>query len=179
MNAEDTLTRVRRMDIAALAQIHDRYYAAIYRYVRYRLDDEAVSEDIASEVFVRLLDALRKQGGPTKDLRSWLIGTASNLVNDHLRRRYSRKTQPLDQEDPLIAPDNPEASMDEHFQHEQLRRAIGKLTAEQQHVLALRFTEEFSLEETAFQMRKSVNAIKALQFRAIETLKRLMDEPIR
>lgn len=178
MSAEDTLTRVRKLDIATLAQIHDRYYPDVYRYVRYRLEDESTSEDIASEVFMRLLDALHKRGGPTKDLRSWLIGTASNLVNDHLRVLYSRKTQPLETEESIIAPENPESELDIRLQHQQLRQAISQLTPEQQHVLALRFTNDYSLEETADQMNKSINAIKALQFRAIEALKRLMGNPV-
>jgi RNA polymerase sigma-70 factor (ECF subfamily) len=47
-----------------------------------------------------------------------------------------------------------------------------QLTPEQQHVLALRFGEGFSLEETAAVMNKNVNAIKALQFRALASLQR-------
>ena len=178
MKVDDTLTRVRRLDLATLAQIHDRHYPDVFRYVRYRLGEEVVSEDIASEVFMRLLDALHKQAGPTKDLRSWLIGTASNLVNDHLRLQYSRKTETIENDDDMVAPDNPEKSLDILLQNQQLRQAIRKLTPEQQDVLALRFVEDFSLEQTAAQLRKSINAVKALQFRAIEALKRLLDAPV-
>lgn len=178
MNPDDTLTRVRRLDLATLAQVHDRYYPEVYRYVRYRLEDETISEDIASEVFMRFLDALHKQGGPNKDIRSWLIGAASNLVNDHLRARYRRKLHSIEQEEQLAAPDSPEADLETRMQHQALRQAIQKLTPEQQHVLALRFAENYSLEQTAAHMRKSVNAVKALQFRAIETLKRLMEQSV-
>lgn len=178
MNPDDTLTRVRRLDLATLAQVHDRYYPEVYRYVRYRLDDETISEDIASEVFMRFLDALHKQGGPTKDVRSWLIGTASNLVNDHLRARYRRKFHSIEQEEQVAAPDSPEADLETRMQHQALRQAIQKLTPEQQHVLALRFAENYSLEQTAAHMKKSVNAVKALQFRAIEALKRLMEQSV-
>jgi RNA polymerase sigma-70 factor (ECF subfamily) len=51
-----------------------------------------------------------------------------------------------------------------------------QLTSEQQHVLALRFADEHSLEETAAIMEKSVNAVKALQFRAIASLRRIFEE---
>jgi len=46
------------------------------------------------------------------------------------------------------------------------------LTPEQQQVLVLRFSMEFSLEETALVMKKSVGAIKTLQFRALGALRR-------
>jgi RNA polymerase sigma-70 factor, ECF subfamily len=178
MGVEDTLTRVRRLDMATLAHIHDRYYPDVYRFIRYRLNDEHISEDIASEVFMRLLDALHQQGGPTKDLRSWLIGTASHLVNDHLRVQYSRKTEPIENEDSFVDTNNPEASLDTLMQNQQLRHAITRLTPEQQDVLALRFVEEYSLEQTATHLKKTVNAVKALQFRAIESLKRFLETPV-
>ena len=177
MTAEDTLTRVRKLDIAALADMHDRYYPDVYRYVRYRVDDEGLTEDLTSEVFMRLLDALHKRSGPKKNLRSWLIGTASNLVNDHYRKHYRHQTESIEDEDAFTSPDNPEAVFDGQMENQQLKLAIQQLTSEQQHVLALRFSQELSLEKTAAQMKKSVNAVKALQFRAISTLKRLLDAP--
>ena len=177
MTSEDTLTRVRRLDVIALTRIHDRYYMDVYRYVRYRLGDEQISEDIASEVFMRLLDALHKKGGPKVDIRSWLIGTASNLINDHLRRQYSRKTETIEDNEQIVAPGTPEESLEISMQNQQLQEAIRQLTQDQQQVLALRFAGEYSLEQTATEMKKTVNAIKALQFRAVEALKRLLDVP--
>jgi RNA polymerase sigma-70 factor, ECF subfamily len=176
MTSEDTLTRVRRMDMVALAKVHDRYYPDVYRYVRYRLGDELITEDISSEVFMRLLDALHKRGGPSKDVRSWLIGTASNLVNDHLRRKYSRRTETIRDDDRFTTPGNLEESYELSDTHQQLQLAILKLTPEQQQVLALRFAGEYSLEQTAVEMNKTINAVKALQFRAVEALKRLLVE---
>ena len=179
MTSEDTLTHVRRLDVAALTRIHDRYYPDVYRYVRYRLQDEQISEDIASEVFMRLLDALHKKGGPTVDIRSWLIGTASNLVNDHLRRQYSQKIEPIEDNDQITAEGNPEESLEISLQNQELQTAIQQLTTEQQQVLGLRFAGGFNLEQTAAEMKKSVNAIKALQFRAVEALKRLLEVPVK
>jgi RNA polymerase sigma-70 factor (ECF subfamily) len=175
MTAEDTLTRLHKLDIAALADMHDRYYPDVYRYVRYRVGDEDLTEDLTSEVFMRLLNALHKRSGPKKNLRSWLIGTASNLVNDHFRKRYRHKIESIEDEDAFTAPDNPETAFDDQMENQQLKLAIQQLTPEQQDVLALRFSQELSLEKTAAQMQKSVNAVKALQFRAISALKRMLD----
>jgi len=99
MYPENILERVQRLEPAALAQIHDQYYPEIYRYVRYRLDDEQLCEDLTAEVFLRLLKALHKNRGPNRNLRGWLFGTASNLVNDHLRSRYARKVVSLEIDD--------------------------------------------------------------------------------
>jgi len=175
MSSEDTLTRARRLDTSALSKIHDQYYPEVYRYVRFRVEDEQVCEDITAEVFLRLLDALHKQRGPLQNLRGWLLGTASNVINDHLRKRYARKEESLKDEHPMPDKQHPEHYFEETWQLAQVRAAIRKLTPEQQHVLALRFADECSLDETARIMGKSVTAIKALQFRAVASLRRFLE----
>ena len=178
MYSEDTLIQARRMDSAALARIHDRHYPEIYRYVRFRLEDEHVAEDITAEVFVRLIDALHKQRGPDLNLRGWLFGTASNLVNDHLRSRYAKKEERLDETFQMSPDAQPDKKFEETWRQEQVRKALGQLTAEQQHVLSLRFTEDRSLEETAEIIGKSITAVKALQFRAVAALRRMLDQVV-
>jgi RNA polymerase sigma-70 factor (ECF subfamily) len=59
---------------------------------------------------------------------------------------------------------------------EALQSALVQLTEDQQQVLTLRFGQGFSLEETAEFMKKKVNAVKALQFRALNALQRKMGE---
>ena len=175
---DDILARARQMDHIALGQIHDRFYPEVYRYVRFRLDDEQACEDITSEVFLRLLDALNKRRGPVQNLRGWLIGTASNIVNDTLRQRYRQPEQDLDgkPEAGLIDEATPDGAWEISWEHEQVRNAISQLTDEQRQVLALRFSEERSLEETAKLTGKNVNAVKALQFRALAALRRWIVE---
>jgi RNA polymerase sigma-70 factor (ECF subfamily) len=176
---EDTLKRARKLDASALTQIHDQYYPEIYRYVRYRLDDEQVCEDITSEVFLRFLDALHQKRGPNQSLRGWLFGTASNLVNDHLRHHYARPVEELKEHSDnghIGLSNSPEQFLEDSFQRQEVRQAFQRLTNEQQHVLALRFADERSLEETARIVGKSISAVKALQFRALASLRRYLEE---
>jgi len=172
---DENLERVRQLDRSALTKIHNQYYPEVYRYVFYRLGEEQVAQDIAGEVFLRLLDSFHRNKGPRETLRGWLLGTASNIVNDYLRGKYAR---PLENLDDLEVPDHrsPEHILEAAWQLEQVREAIRRLTPDQQHVLAMRFANEFSLDETARLMKKSVNAVKVLQFRAIASLRRLLEE---
>lgn len=166
---------LRKLDPQSVGAIYDQYFSEVYRYVRYRINDDAIAEDIASDVFVRLLEATQKGQGPQSSLKGWLIATASNTVNDHLRRRYRRPTEPLS-EAMADAEPSVHAQIDVREQNRAVQEAYAQLTTEQQHVLALRFGLGFSLEETAMQMKKKANAIKALQFRALAALQRQMGE---
>ncbi|MBK8794130.1 MAG: hypothetical protein IPN59_13640 [Holophaga sp.] len=69
MDSVDMLARIRRLDMTALAAVHERYYPDVYRFTAFRLSDQHTAEDIASEVFMRLLEAL-KRGAGRKKLRS-------------------------------------------------------------------------------------------------------------
>ena len=171
------LHSARTMDGQALAEVHDRYYPVVHKYVSYRLGGLDVVDDIVADTFLHLLDALQKRGGQIRNLRTYLLGTAANLVNDHLRRKYRRGEQALVEEhDEIIGDASPEHGSDERTRQQSVRRALTRLTPEQQHVLALRFSQELSLEETASVMGKSVGAVKVLQFRAIASLRRLLDD---
>ncbi len=172
---DQALDGLRADDSQIIGAIYDKYFPEVFRYVRYRLNDPHVAEDISSEVFVRLLEAVQGGRGPQINLRSWLISTAAHIVTDHMRLAYRRPTEAL----PEDVVDGASAPTDEFERREQNRRfqtAYSYLTAEQQHVLALRFGQGYSLEETAAVMQKNVNAVKALQFRALNALQRKLGE---
>ena len=165
------LAGLQSLDPQWVGAIYDQYFSEIYRYIRFRIDNEVEAEDLASEVFMRLLEAVKKRHGPQSSLKGWLIVTASNVVNDHLRRMYRRPEQELPESLPDGNPGIP-AEVDAREDRQSIRRAYEKLTPEQQHVLALRFGQGYSLEETADQLKKNTNAVKALQFRALAALRR-------
>ncbi len=176
LNSEQAeLDGLRALDAQALTAIHQRYFPEVFRYARYRLGDEAHAEDIAGEVFTRLLEAVSEGRGPTASLRGWLIGTTSNLVNDYFRGAYSNPTVELPENLQADGP-NPVQFAEQSLQNVHLHEAMTRLTIEQQEVIALRFGGNYSLAETADLMGKNTNAIKALQFRALASLRRALED---
>ena len=169
------LDGLQKLDSQVIAAIYDRYFPEIYRYVYYRLGNENLAEDIASDVFVRLLEAVKKKRGPQKNIKGWLLSTASNVISDHLRRVYKRPTETISESMPDLGTSLTD-EVDRRQQAESIRSAYTQLTADQQDVLALRFGDGYSLEETAQAMQKNVNAVKALQFRALTALQRHIGE---
>jgi RNA polymerase sigma-70 factor (ECF subfamily) len=169
------LDGLQRLDSQAIGAIYDQYFAEIYRYVRYRINDDTTAEDIASDVFVRLLEAAQKRQGPQSSLKGWLIATASHAVNDQLRRQYRRPVEMLSDSMP-DGRASVHSEVDSREQNRMVQSAYAQLTSEQQHVLALRFGQGYSIEETAAVLKKNINAVKALQFRALASLQRQIGE---
>ncbi|RPJ18560.1 MAG: sigma-70 family RNA polymerase sigma factor [Chloroflexi bacterium] len=169
------LDGLRRLDSQAVGAIYDQYFSEVYRYVRYRISDDTIAEDIASDVFVRLLEAAQKKQAPQSSLKGWLIATASHAVNDHLRRQYRRPVEALSESMPDHGP-SVHSEVVVREQNRMVQGAYAQLTSEQQHVLALRFGQGYSIEETAAHLKKNINAVKALQFRALASLQRQIGE---
>ncbi len=178
---DDLLERSQRLEVEALAQVHDLFYQEVYRYVRFRLDDDRLVEDVTSDVFLFFLETLARQDRLQRNLRGWLLDTAASLVNASLRGR-PRKLAPAPQAQPVIpqnpspgdeqAANPPEAKRD---LQRAIRQALANLPADQQHLLAVRFAEGRSLEETAQAAALDLDATRLQQFRALDVLRRRLD----
>jgi RNA polymerase sigma-70 factor, ECF subfamily len=173
------LDGLRMLDPEAITSIHNRYYPEVYRFAYYRVNDDSIAEDIAGDVFMRLLEAVHAGHGPNTNLRGWLISTTSNIVNDYFRKIYNRPGEEhpemIESNSHLVEdPVDPIALTDAVERLRLLQSAINELTEEQKQVIALRFGNGYSLDETATVMGKNANAIKALQFRALAALRQLI-----
>jgi len=175
INDDRVLDGLQNLDQHSIGAIYDKYFSEIYRYALYRIGDPALAEDLVSDVFVRLLEAVLSGRPPQTNLKGWLIGTASHAVTDHLRRKYHRPEVEISEFIPDRGP-SLTAEVDQRERNRLVNDAYVQLTPEQQHVLALRFGQGYSLEETAAFMNKNVNAVKALQFRALAALQREVGE---
>ena len=174
-DGKQELQDLRTIDPKTIGAIYDQYFSEVYRYVLYRIGDHALAEDMTSDVFIRLLEAAQNGRGPQTNLKGWLIGTATHIVTDHMRKKYRRPEEEISDSLPDLKPD-PASEVDQREQNRIVQDAYAQLTPEQQHVLALRFGQGYSLEETATFMNKNVNAVKALQFRALAALQREIGE---
>ncbi|MBL8102283.1 MAG: sigma-70 family RNA polymerase sigma factor [Anaerolineales bacterium] len=174
-DGKQELKDLREIDAKTIGAIYDKYFSEVYRYVLYRIGDQSQAEDIASDVFIRLLEAVKDGRGPQTNLKGWLIGTASHAVADYMRKKYRRPEDEISDSLPDLKP-GPAFEVDQREQNRAVQSAYTQLTPEQQDVLALRFGQGYSLEETAEFMNKNVNAVKALQFRALAALQRELGE---
>ncbi len=81
----------------------------------------------------------------------------------------------IDEAPPIVASeDEPARQVQATLDREDLRAALNQLTDEQAQVITLRFLEDLSIAEVAAIMGKNEGAIKALQYRAILALRRIM-----
>lgn len=158
-------------DADAIAELYRRHAPAIFRYVSFRMNDQAVAEDLTGDVFLEMVQALHRYTERGAPFAAWLFRIAHDRVMDHHRRQARRPTVPLSDSLSDEAP-SPEAQAAHQAEAFGLQAAMSGLTDEQRTVLQLRFLEDHSVEMTARIMRKTPGAIKALQHRALSRLGR-------
>jgi RNA polymerase sigma factor (sigma-70 family) len=133
------------------AEIFDRYFADVHRYVERRLDTEAADE-IASDTF---LTAFRKRDSyraESLSARPWLYGIATNLIGKHRRRRGStlRAYQRLGAADSVEShAEDVVARVSAEQRRADLTRALAALSKGERDVLMLVALADFSHEEVA------------------------------
>lgn len=171
---ERLLELARQGNKNAVGQIYHRYVESIYQFVRLRIGDVQIAEDITSTVFEKLIQGLAQGKGPTKHLRGWLFQVARNAIYDNYGKKQAL---PLETVEQWSAPssDDPEERVLAAINTESLREMIQHLSPDQQEVLLLRFDQQLSLKETADVLGKGVGTIKTLQFRAVNRLRQFVE----
>ena len=170
---QDLLNSARNFDLSALGAIYDCYSPGIYRYAMRLLGDDCQAEDCVAETFSRFLKVLRSGQGPQDHLQAYLYQIAHNWISDSYRRQ---PPLPLELEDSMNAGELflPEKQVETHLEQQQVRLALRSLTPDQRQVITLRFIEGLENDEIAKAVEKPVGAVKALQHRAINTLRRVL-----
>jgi RNA polymerase sigma-70 factor, ECF subfamily len=163
----------------AFALLYDRYVDQIFGYVYHRVGHRQTAEDLVSDVFLRALRRISTFKWQGVDFGAWLMTIARNRVHDHFKSARFRLEAPVEEvfDSPMQGSgDNPEQALLSSDLTQQVHDAIRQLKGEQAEVLYLRFIQHLNVAETAEVMGKTDGAIKALQYRALKSLAKLVPE---
>jgi RNA polymerase sigma-70 factor (ECF subfamily) len=168
----ELLSRVRRFDRQALAEVYDAYSDSLYAYAFRLLRDQQQAEDCVSETFTRLLKALQVGKGPDKYLKAYLFRIAHNWITDIFRNQVPLPL-PVD-EKILPSTEFTENQASRSLMQAQVQAAMYNLTPDQRQVIMLKYVEGWQNEQVAAALQKPVGAVKSLQHRALESLRRML-----
>ena len=168
---EQTLIRAAQQgNSKAFAEIYRAYVDNIFRYIYYKVESTAMAEDLTAEVFLRMLEGLPTYEDRGTPLLVWLYRIAHARVVDHYRRTQRAGDQEdIEEADPSIE-DDADVPLMAQYKYEQVRSAIRSLTDGQRQVIIMRFVEGHNLETTARLLNKTIDSIKAMQYRALQAL---------
>lgn len=176
---ETLILGLKRRDNGAVQYAVETYAPKLYRYAVYQLGNPTAAEDLVSEVVTRMLERIDDYRYTGVPLQAWLFSIARNLVTDGFRRRNRA---------PMISLDNPQeagtlddlgsvdARLDALADRDLLVRLLGRLTEEQRQILTLRIVEGWQPADIARLLGRSIDSVKSLQYRGIQSLRRFWQE---
>lgn len=158
----------------AFGRLWERLSPVVHAYVRGLGARDP--DDMTSEVFLAAFRRIGRFEGDGQAFRSWLFTIAHHKAVDGWRRGAANREVLTDElEDRRVAP----SAEDDAFARlsgAAVRDLLATLTGDQRSVLLLRVVGELTLEETAAVVGKPVGAVKALQHRALQRLRRQMTD---
>jgi RNA polymerase sigma-70 factor (ECF subfamily) len=177
----ELVTKAQAGDGEAFGQLYDQYVDIVHRYIAYRVSNHSLAEDLTSETFLRALRRISSYTWQGRDFGAWLVTIARNLIADHFKSsRYKMElaTSDLVEAGADRRLEGPENEVLAGITNAALFEAVKQLGSEQQECIVLRFLQGMSVAETAAILGKNENAIKALQYRAVKALGRLLPEDL-
>ncbi len=171
LETENLVTQAISGDVEAFGELYTNHVTKIYRYVYYNVHDKEHTEDITQEVFLKAWKAIGSCRGKEKTFSSWLYRIAHNLIVDKLRKSQKQSSREAElPEDIRDTSDRMEISLEQR----DLLKVIDVLPPNQRQVIVMKFIEEMDNREIAETMGKSTGAIRILQMRALETLRKTL-----
>ena len=165
---ERTLIEAAKADPARFVDLYERHFHQVYGYVSRRTGSRAEAEDITSAVFERALTNLSRFEWRGAPFAAWLYRIAANALADRVRQTARESDEP-----PPDVPNSREA--DEIERRAILFQLVERLPGLQRQVIEMRFVDGKSIREIAAALDRSDGAVKQLQLRALENLRKSME----
>jgi RNA polymerase sigma-70 factor (ECF subfamily) len=184
---EALMVRYQRGEMAAFALLAERHQTAIFNFVLRQIRTPAVAEEIAQEVFMRIIEGAAAFKHEAK-FTTWAYTIARNLCIDHARKASHRRHDSLDQTDreggaPLgerVADLHPRASTERAAVATQIQErvvaAVEALPAEQREVFLLRQLGNLPFQEIAVVTGTPENTVKSRMRYALERLQEALTD---
>ena len=160
--------RHRDGDATAFAELYATYHRRLLRFVRRRVNEDHIAEDLTHEAFTRALSGI----GNFRDgarFYSWLIGIARHLLIRHYRDTGRVATLTHVDAGPI---DAPELQLMRRVEQEYMTAALGRVRTRHREVLRLREDEELSYEAIAERLGIPLTTVPPLLHRARLALRR-------
>jgi len=171
---EDLMVSYSRGDAEAFETLYQRNKTALFRYLLRQLDQVALAEEFAHEVWLRVIRS-RHSYEPKAKFTTYLFQIAHNHLVDHFRK--SAKVKEVNIEDSenevqdSIVTDDPESSIDREKQRQIMLALIRELPGEQREVFLLKEEGNLSIDEIAQVVNENTETVKSRMRYAVKKLR--------
>jgi RNA polymerase sigma-70 factor (ECF subfamily) len=174
---EAELVERAKTDDVAFGELYEKYFPKIYGYIFKRVGDRETTEDLASEIFMKVFCNLGKYSARGFAFSTWLYRVATNHLTDFYRKTANKKNVDIDS---VAEPADKTRSIEDTIgldqEREEIQSIIARLKPKYQKILNLKYFAELSTFEIADVFKISENNARVLIHRANKTFKNLYEK---
>ena len=186
---EQQLERARQGESEGLSALYHQFLPGVFGYIAARVPDRNTAEDLTSEVFLKMVEGISHlRAHDEAGFAAWLFQIARISVAGYYRQREHQPallslTSPQFDDEESQGPfvilahhpeDDPVRRTEARAEWSEVVQAINQLTEDQRQVIIGRLVMGYDVRTVARMLGKKPNAIKALQFRGLQALHRLL-----
>jgi len=175
------LEQLKNRDREAFIKVYDENVNDIHRFIYFKVGNHEEANDLTSMVFLKTWNYIQNDKlESSKTLRALLYKIARNIVIDHYREKGGKKAVSLDDEDNRIEivdeKQDLSGDLEDKVNMELIQEKLPLLKEEYREVVIMRFINDLSLEEISDINGKSRGNNRVLIHRALNALKKLVEE---
>jgi len=159
-------------DAGCFSALVDIYGSRCYGYFYRLTGNSELSDELLSELFVRLVEKIDSYRGGA--FESWLFRIASNIFRDKLRARQRLKKM-LDVRRRQLESRVTEAKASEDDRIDRLQIQLDKIDAETRELIMLRFYSDLTIREIAELRSESIGTTASRLHRGLKKLRGMME----
>ena len=173
------INRVQKGEIEAFSEVYDLYWPKIRKFFLGRVKTTEDAEDLASQVFVKILGHL--QGGGSEQIfdnfNAYLYKIARFTLIDHWRTNGGKEIVDFEElEAVLTTGENLEEAADQRRQLEVFQEVLNGMPQEDAEILTLRLVQDLSMAQIAKILEKNEGAVRVQFHRAKKELQKRLTE---
>jgi RNA polymerase sigma factor (sigma-70 family) len=154
------------------AGLYDEFMPKVFRYIRYRVNDERTTEDLTAAVFEKALVSFARYSSDKAAFSTWIFSIARNTLIDFYRTDKTRQHESLDEAAEMPSREaSPQEEAEGKAEQECLRGCVAKLSETDQEIIRLKFAAEFNNRQIAKMLGISESNVGVRLFRAIKKLR--------
>ena len=154
------------------AEIYETHYKRVYNYISYRINNHTDTEDLVSQVFLKVVEKFDRFDPKRAALSTWIISITRNTVADYYRAGKKISSVEIDSlGDTLSSSDEPGSIIVRNEQNRVLIKALNKLTDRERNLIALKYGAELGNKEIAQIMELTESNVAIIIFRSLQKLR--------
>ena len=157
-----------------LAACFDQYFVRVYNYIRLRVGDATLADDLTATVFEKALSARVRFDPQRGSFQAWIFKIAHNTLNNHyrsIRPNLPLENQPLRDQLPL-----PEETVMQRQRDLTLLLAVQQLDERERTLIALKYGAQLSNRQIAKMLHLRADHVGTLLYRALKHLRSVLME---